>query len=60
MEHPTKALRSEAEVVRLQKLQADHQAAFAANDQPLVARLGHEFHRMINLTAGTIETIAGA
>jgi DNA-binding GntR family transcriptional regulator len=42
---------SEAEVVRLQKLQADHQAAFAANDQPLVARLGHEFHRMINLTA---------
>ena len=42
---------SESEVVRLQKLQADHQAAFVANDQALVARLGHEFHRMINLTA---------
>ena len=44
---------SELDVMRLQEVQADHQAACAANDQPLLARLGHEFHRTINLTAGS-------
>jgi DNA-binding GntR family transcriptional regulator len=42
---------SKADVARLEKIQADHKAAFQAGDQDLVARIGHEFHRAINLAA---------
>jgi DNA-binding GntR family transcriptional regulator len=42
---------SKIDMARLQKIQDDHEAAFAAGDVPLVSRLGHEFHRAINLSA---------
>jgi len=41
---------SNADIARLETLQAEHEAAFKAGD-PRVARLGHEFHRAINLAA---------
>jgi DNA-binding GntR family transcriptional regulator len=48
------AIRMSAEgIVRLQKLHCDYEAAIASNNERLVARLGHEFHRTINLAAGS-------
>lgn len=38
-------------VDKLQDLQSKYTAAIAANDERLLARLGHEFHRTINLAA---------
>ena len=42
---------SDAEVAQLQKIQSDHQGAFEAGDHDRVARIGHQFHRTINLAA---------
>ncbi|SPB18219.1 GntR family transcriptional regulator [Caballeronia novacaledonica] len=42
---------SDADVARLEKLEAEHQRAFASGDKDIVTRLGHEFHRSINLAA---------
>ncbi|SAK96138.1 GntR family transcriptional regulator [Caballeronia hypogeia] len=42
---------SDADIARLERLEADHQKAFALGDQDIVTRLGHEFHRSINLAA---------
>lgn len=42
---------SEAEVAQLQKLETDRQKALASGDEALGTRLGHEFHRTINLAA---------
>jgi DNA-binding GntR family transcriptional regulator len=41
---------SEAELEELQRIQSAHDAAFRSDD-PEVARLGHQFHRGINLAA---------
>ncbi|SPB18218.1 GntR family transcriptional regulator [Caballeronia novacaledonica] len=42
---------SDADIAHLEKLEAEHQKAFASGDEALVTRLGHEFHRSINLAA---------
>jgi DNA-binding GntR family transcriptional regulator len=42
---------SEAEVERLEELHRRHERAVKARDQKPAARLGHEFHRAINLAA---------
>ncbi|SRR5258706_12994833 len=42
---------SEVDIARLEAIQAEHDAAYAAGDTPLAARRGHEFHRTINLAA---------
>jgi DNA-binding GntR family transcriptional regulator len=39
------------DLVQLQKIQDEHERAFHAGDGPRVARVGHQFHRMINLAA---------
>lgn len=41
---------SEADITQLRKIQDEHEAAFKSGD-PEVARLGHVFHRAINLAA---------
>jgi DNA-binding GntR family transcriptional regulator len=43
---------SKADLDRLGAIQDDHDAAFAEKD-PRVARVGHNFHRTINLAAGS-------
>lgn len=42
---------SAADVAQLENIQSDHQAAFEAGDHERVARIGHNFHRTINLAA---------
>ena len=42
---------SNADFARLQDLHDAHEHAVKANDQELAARLGHQFHRTINLAA---------
>jgi DNA-binding GntR family transcriptional regulator len=42
---------SAADLVRLQKIQEEHDKAFLARDEARVSRMGHEFHRAINLAA---------
>lgn len=42
---------TKADISRLERIQADHVAAFASGDEQQVARFGHEFHRTINLAA---------
>jgi DNA-binding GntR family transcriptional regulator len=42
---------SKADVAKLESIQAEHDAAVRAGDQASAARLGHHFHRMINLAA---------
>lgn len=44
---------SAADIARLGDLQSTYEEAIAARDQPLVSRLGHQFHRIINLAAGS-------
>jgi DNA-binding GntR family transcriptional regulator len=43
---------SKSDIERLTAIQDDHDAAFATQD-PRVARVGHNFHRAINLAAGS-------
>jgi DNA-binding GntR family transcriptional regulator len=42
---------SQQDVARLRETHARHEQAVAAQDRDLAARLGHEFHRTINLAA---------
>lgn len=42
---------SKADFARMQELHAQHEHAVSAKDVPLAARLGHQFHRTINLAA---------
>lgn len=42
---------SKADFTRLQELHVAHESAVAAGDSALAARLGHQFHRTINLAA---------
>jgi len=42
---------SEEELAQLQAIHLRHEAALAGRDEKLVARLGHGFHRTINLAA---------
>lgn len=42
---------TEADVAGLQKLHGEHESVIAAGNQEESARLGHEFHRRINLAA---------
>ncbi|WP_244111993.1 GntR family transcriptional regulator [Burkholderia diffusa] len=42
---------SDEDVARLDALEDEHRKAIAAGDQARVTRLGHEFHRSINLAA---------
>lgn len=42
---------SDEEFQKLRDLHRQHEEAVAAQDDPLAARLGHEFHRTINLAA---------
>lgn len=42
---------SKADVARLQSIQSEHEAAFASDNQTLFVRMGHQFHRTINLAA---------
>lgn len=42
---------SKVDFARLQQLHAEHERAVAEDDVPLAARLGHQFHRTINLAA---------
>jgi DNA-binding GntR family transcriptional regulator len=42
---------SKEDFVRLQAIQAEHDAEFKSGDQVGVARTGHQFHRAINLAA---------
>ena len=42
---------SNADFARMQELHVEHERAVKANDQALAARLGHQFHRTINLAA---------
>ncbi|WP_081074252.1 GntR family transcriptional regulator [Burkholderia diffusa] len=42
---------SDEDIARLDALEAEHRKAIAAGDQARVTRLGHEFHRSINLAA---------
>jgi DNA-binding GntR family transcriptional regulator len=44
-------LMSKETFTRLEKIQTRHEELFAAADQAGVARMGHEFHRTINLAA---------
>lgn len=39
------------ELARLQQIENEHQAVYASGDRSLVTRIGHEFHRTINLAA---------
>ena len=42
---------SKADVAKLEAIQSEHDAAVKAGDQARAARLGHQFHRTINLAA---------
>ncbi|MCG7400324.1 GntR family transcriptional regulator [Caballeronia zhejiangensis] len=42
---------TKADVAKLQQIQNNHDTALAAGDRERVTRLGHEFHRFINLAA---------
>lgn len=42
---------SKADFARLQELHVEHERAVKADDQAMAARLGHQFHRTINLAA---------
>jgi DNA-binding GntR family transcriptional regulator len=42
---------STQQIDRLEKMQAEYEVAIAAGNESLVARLGHEFHRALNLAA---------
>lgn len=42
---------SDEEIAELEQLIVDHRAAVAAGDEPLYTRLGHRFHRAVNLAA---------
>lgn len=42
---------SNDDIERLERLQSDYEAAIAKSDENLVPRLGHEFHRAVNLAA---------
>lgn len=44
---------TKADVAKLQRIQNDHDIALAAGERERVTRLGHEFHRFINLAAQT-------
>ncbi|WP_244111994.1 GntR family transcriptional regulator [Burkholderia diffusa] len=42
---------SPEDIEKLETLEAEHRKAIAAGDQPRITRLGHQFHRAINLAA---------
>ncbi len=44
---------SKEEVTRLHEMVADHKKAFEAGDEQRYVRLGHEFHRHLNLAAAS-------